>query len=102
MKITVTDKHIDEGEAGLFSCPIALATQDSLAIPFRQDKVEVSSFGYVYIYDHQDNPTRYQKYELPEVAIDFVDSFDSYIYSNATGNKFPRPKPLEFEMELIR
>ncbi len=102
MNIAVTQKHIHEGESGLFSCPIALATQDSLSIPFRQDKVEVTSFGFVYIYDNLENPTRYQKYELPDIAIDFVDSFDRYIYSDATGNNFECPKPIEFEMELIR
>ena len=102
MKISVTQKHIEEGEAGLFSCPIALATLDSLSIPFRQDKVEVTSFGFVYVYDNLDSPTRYQKYELPDIAIDFVDSFDRYIYSEATGNSFKCPKPIEFEMEISR
>lgn len=71
--ITVEQKHIDNGKIGsCSSCPIALAAVEPCEKSFGPCEVLVG-FGEIEI--RTENGT--WKAELPSVAVNFVDTFDS-------------------------
>lgn len=82
MKVTVTQKHIDDGEVcNCTSCPIALALRDEGVQAPIVDARTTSFFR---------NNGSWCKYYLPPEARSFIHKFDNGI----------KVEPIEFELSL--
>lgn len=92
MKIKVTQEHIDNGEAGCFMCPIAIAGREQIE---GVEIVEVGSRSLFTYHNESDEQERDMiEYKLPKEAQEFVRKFDDY----GMSSDYEPPEPFEFEL----
>ena len=75
MKIQVTNDDLEKGERGSCEwCPVALAIQRTYDLKNGKDKMVVVDGDGVGIWDKNNGE---QHYQLPQIARDFIHSFDN-------------------------
>jgi len=108
MKLKVTQEHIDNGKAGCFICPIAIAGREQIE---GVGIVEVGSLSLFTYHEESDEQERgLIEYKLPKEAQQFIRKFDDSHYRGHTSNLeleafdntgmkiYERPEPFEFEL----
>ena len=94
MKIQVTKEDIKKGEQGSCEwCPVALAIQRTYDLKNGKDKMVTVDGDHVGIW--QDSVE--QHYQLPQIARDFIHSFDNYS-KVVCGDFWKYFKPFSFKI----
>ena len=80
MKIQVTKEDIEKGEKGSCEwCPVALAIQRTYDLKNGKDKMVTVDGDGVGIWDKNNGE---QHYQLPQIARDFIHTFDNWTFLN--------------------
>ena len=99
MKIQVTNDDLGKGARGSCEwCPVALAIQRTYDLKNGKDKMVIVEGSYAEIWDKNNGE---QQYQLPQIARDFIHSFDNYNYGRTIfrdKNFWKYFKPFSFKI----